>query len=137
MTIWSIANIVIDLVAVLAIMGIAFHLLKQYTQKSVGKRNSAPMEVMYRLSLSPKQGLAIVRIEDRQFAVSIGEGGVQFLTEIEGRKAAPTPVPPVKRTNIRPGAARSVNSAKRLSYVAPMEDFRAVLSMSMNGSARS
>lgn len=137
MTVWAMANIIIGLITILAIMGIAFHLFKQYTQKSNAKRSSAPMEVMYRLALSQRQGLAIVRIEDRQFAVSIGEGGVQFLTEIESKKTPSEPVLPPKRSISRVSAPRTTIPAKRLSYIAPMEDFRAVLSMSMNGSTRS
>jgi flagellar biosynthetic protein FliP len=41
------------------------------------------MEVVQRLALGPKQGIAVIRVGERVVAVSVGEGGVNRLFELE------------------------------------------------------
>jgi flagellar biosynthesis protein FliP len=45
------------------------------------------MEVMQRLPLTAKQGIAVVRIGERVLAVSIGDGGVRPVTEFDAAEA--------------------------------------------------
>ncbi|HEX6037076.1 flagellar biosynthetic protein FliO, partial [Longimicrobium sp.] len=45
-------------------------------------RGRLRMEVVQRLALSPKQGLAVVRIGDRLMTVSLGDGGVRPVLEL-------------------------------------------------------
>src|SRR5687768_17125525 len=53
------------------------------------------MEVVQRLALGPKQGIAVVRVGERLLAVSLGEGGVRPLLELGDAEramlAAPAP----------------------------------------------
>jgi hypothetical protein len=41
------------------------------------------MEIVQRLALGPKQGIAVIRVGDRHVAVSVGEGGIHRLFELE------------------------------------------------------
>jgi flagellar biosynthetic protein FliP len=56
------------------------------------------MEVVQRLALGPRQGLAVVRIGDRLLAVSLGDGGVRPVLELGDAElaalaGAPAPLP--------------------------------------------
>lgn len=188
MTFWGSVNIIVGLIAVLATMGLILQLIKRYSNRFVASKQSAPMEILHRISLTPRQGLAVVRIGIRYFAVAIGEGGVQLLTELATNDltsikpsvpAQPSPSrtiseplasssqqvtslasrrPATKlstanrisapnnhetgkvsadtRSKISNIVSRKSPSQNRVSYIAPIDDFKAVLSMAMNGTDR-
>lgn len=177
-------NVVIGLIAVLASIGLIAQLIRRYKDRFVSSKGSTPIEVLHRVSLTPRQGLAVVRITARLFAVSMGEGGIRFLAELDSNDLynikpisansdsadiAQTVVPTLKTghknlNNLRTlpklaNTARNIPSAEistrlqnsrarigffrkrapeqRISYVAPLEEFKAVLSIAMNGNTRS
>ena len=158
------------LAIVLGAMGIAMRVLRRYAMTNASKKGSVKMEIIQRLSLGQRQGLAVVRIGARVLAVSMGEGGVHQVAELNESDLAPAsdaartmgsaPIHAIadgirKLVLIRgngeattkytaggmvlDGTAASrtgKKDGKRISYVAPMEDFQAVLSMAMAGGTK-
>jgi len=74
---------------VLALLGIALKLLRRFAPTS-SSGTSLRMEVVQRLALGPKQGIAVIRVGERVVAVSVGEGGVNRLFELEAAEVANT-----------------------------------------------
>jgi flagellar biogenesis protein FliO len=148
------------LAVVLGAMSVVLRVLRRYAVTNASSRKQLKMEVIQRLSLGQRQGVAVVRIGARVMVVSMGDGGVHQIAELTENDIAPATDslksaggPSMhsiadgirKLVLVRGGAdtktattARGVKGdAKRISYVAPMEDFQAVLSMAMAGGARS
>jgi flagellar biosynthesis protein FliP len=93
-TFGSIMGVLLTLGFVLALLGIALKLLRRFAPTSTTNARMR-MEVVQRLALGPKQGIAVVRIGERLVAVSVGEGGINRLFELEAAEAtqfAPEPV---------------------------------------------
>ena len=67
---------------VLVLFGCAMRLLRRFASGVAGGRARLPLEVVQRVALGQKQGIAIVRIGERVVAVSMGEGGVRPLLEL-------------------------------------------------------
>src|SRR5690606_17195255 len=68
---------------VFLLLGVALRFLKRFNAGTgFGGRRALRLEVVQRVSLSPKQGIAIVRIGERLMAVSMGDGGVHRLAEL-------------------------------------------------------
>ncbi len=148
-------------VVVLGVMAIALRLLRKYTMGNAGSRDGRQMEVLQRLALGQRQGIAVVRIDQRRFAVSMGDGGVRLLAELSENTNVPSTIlssgsnetssihsgdilalKSIARVRDRIKAKSTVALQRkvahdRVSYVAPIEDFKAVLSIAMNGAARS
>lgn len=155
------------LAIVLGAMGVAMRVLRRYAMTNASRKGSVKMEIIQRLSLGQRQGLAVVRIGTRVLAVSMGEGGVHQVAELSDADLASTDA--AKATGSAPihaladgirklvlirgngeatakytaggvldgaAASRSSKDGKRISYVAPMEDFQAVLSMAMAGGTK-
>ena len=66
---------------VFLLLGLSLRTLRRFNGGAPGAHGGLSMEVVQRLPLGPKQGIAVVRIGDRVVAVSIGEGGVRPLLE--------------------------------------------------------
>ncbi len=93
MSISSIAGVLLTLGFVLALLGLALKLLRRFAPTST-TGTGFRMEVVQRLALGPKQGIAVVRLGTRLVAVSVGEGGVHQLFELqESEVAAPAAAP--------------------------------------------
>ncbi len=71
------------LALVLGLLGVALRMLRRFTSGTATGRARIQMEVVQRLPLGPRQGLAVVRIGDRVLAVSVGDGGVRPLAELD------------------------------------------------------
>jgi flagellar biosynthetic protein FliP len=92
-------GVFVALGAVLTLMLVALRVLRRFAPHAGAGRGRLPMEVVQRLPLGPKQSIAVVRVGDRVLAVSVGEGGMQPLAELEGddraavlaASVAPTP----------------------------------------------
>jgi flagellar biosynthesis protein FliP len=67
---------------VLVLIGAALAAIRRFTSGSGGSRARLRMEVVQRVALGPKQGIAVVRIGRRVVAVSVGEGGIRPLLEV-------------------------------------------------------
>jgi flagellar biosynthesis protein FliP len=119
MTFGAVGSIVFSLALVLALVGFGSRLLQRFAGRIGSGRTKLPLEVLQRVALGPKQGVAIVRIGDRALAVSMGEGGVRALMELddETRRALEASVEP------------------QVKALRPMPDFRAALRSAVRGAA--
>jgi flagellar biosynthetic protein FliP len=81
-TFGSVMGILLTLGFVLALLGVALKLLRRFAPTS-SSGSSLRMEVIQRLALGPKQGIAVIRVGERVVAVSVGEGGVNRLFEMD------------------------------------------------------
>ena len=152
------------LAIVLGAMGVVLRVLRKYAMNNASGKSRVKMEIIQRLSLGQRQGIAVVRIGERVLAVSMGDGGVHQVAELSESDLAfqdcakPEGVAPMhaiadgirKLALIRgnkDAVSDSTESAqytgrassreiKRVPYVAPMEDFQAVLNMAMSGGTR-
>jgi len=80
-------GVLLTLGFVLALLGVALKLLRKFAPTSTtGAR--LRMEIVQRLALGPKQGIAVIRVGDRHVAVSVGEGGIHRLFELEPGEVA-------------------------------------------------
>lgn len=83
MTFVSLLGILGTLGLVLGLFLVAARALRSYTSGIIGGGGERiRLEVVQRLALGPKQGIAVVRIGDRTVAVSLGEGGVRHLMDV-------------------------------------------------------
>jgi flagellar biosynthesis protein FliP len=81
-TFGSVMGILLTLGFVLALLGVALKLLRRFAPNS-STSATLRMEVVQRLALGPKQGIAVIRVGERIVAVSVGDGGVSRLFEME------------------------------------------------------
>ena len=147
----SFLTVMFALAVVLGAMGVALKFLRRYAMGGSVAGSTVKMEVIQRLTLGQRQGLAVVRIGSRVIAVSMGDGGVHAVAELDENDLAVAPSVGAetaaapkgiadglrKLALLRNDAPAKVTAAPaRIDYVAPMEDFEAVLSMAMGGSAR-
>ena len=82
MTFGSVMGVLLTLGFVLALLGVALKLLRRFAPTS-SSGSSLRMEIVQRLALGPKQGIAVIRVGERVVAVSVGEGGVNRLFEMD------------------------------------------------------
>lgn len=122
---------------VLVLLGAAFAAIRKFTGLSGGAGQRLPMEVVQRLPLGPKQGIAVVRIGERVLAVSMGEGGIRHLIDLDDADRqvvmettateSATPRLPTtalgkngRRSLTLPGLARPVTVPKRKDFAAAL-----------------
>lgn len=109
MTIGSLLWVCATLGIVLGLLALVVRLLRRFAMGTPGGRGRLPMEVVQRLSLGPKQGIAVVRVGDRLLAVSLGEGGVRPLTELgDAERALLAERPATQRTAMATGLANGL-----------------------------
>ena len=89
MTFSSLVGIALTLALVLGLLAVTMRLLRKVSQGGTLGRNKGgvPLEVVQRIALGPRQGIAVVRIGEQLVAVSVGEGGVRTLAELEPAEA--------------------------------------------------
>ncbi|MEO6445748.1 MAG: flagellar type III secretion system pore protein FliP [Gemmatimonadaceae bacterium] len=112
MTFSSLVGVALTLALVLGLLAITMRLLRKVSQGgAMGRAQGAiPLEVVQRMSLGPRQGIAVVRIGEQLVAVSVGEGGVRPIVELENMPV----LPPALDTSA-------------LSHTAPNRDFKSAL----------
>jgi flagellar biosynthetic protein FliP len=76
-------GILAALAFVLSLMALAVWALKRFGAGKITGKSQLPVEIVQRLSLGPKAGLAIVRVGEKVLAISVGEGGVHTLFEVD------------------------------------------------------
>ncbi len=76
-------SVVAALAFVLGLAALSLWLVKRFGPGTLSSRNRLPVEVVQRIALTPKMGLAVVRVGDRVMAVSTGEGGVRALFDLD------------------------------------------------------
>ncbi|MGH7620430.1 MAG: flagellar type III secretion system pore protein FliP [Gemmatimonadaceae bacterium] len=113
MTFGSIMGVLLTLGFVLALLGVALRLLRRFAPTSTtGSR--LRMEVVQRLALGPKQGIAVIRVGERFVAVSVGDGGIRRLFELEeGEVAASVSAGIGKSGSARPTSPLDFGTALR------------------------
>jgi flagellar biosynthesis protein FliP len=57
--------------------------LKRWGKLSMSSRSRIAVEVVQRIPLGPKTGLAVVRVGEKVMAVSVGDGGIRTLFELD------------------------------------------------------
>ncbi len=113
MTFGSMVGVLLTLGFVLALLGLALKLLKRFAPVATGSARLR-MEIVQRLALGPKQGIAVIRVGERIVAVSVGEGGVNRLFELESnelRDAAEAAHDAGERSETRPNSPLDFRSA--------------------------
>ena len=68
---------------VLGLGAVSLWLLKRYSPNVLNARTRVPVEVVQRIAIGPKMGLAVVRVGEKVIAVSTGEGGIRTLFELD------------------------------------------------------
>jgi len=68
---------------VLALGAFCLWALKRWGTGTLLPRSRVPVEVVQRIALGPKVGIAVVRIGEKVMAVSVGDGGVRTLFELD------------------------------------------------------
>lgn len=106
MTFGSVMGVLLTLGFVLALLGIALKLLRKFAPTSTGNAR-LKMEVVQRLALGPKQGIAVVRVGERVVAVSVGDGGVNRLFELEQSELTQPQSETMTMVRAMPAPARS------------------------------
>lgn len=87
----ALAGVLLTLGVVLGLVVVALRLLRRATLPGYRlQQGGYRLEVIQRIGLGPRQGIALVRIADQVVAVSVGEGGVRPLAEIGEEAAAVT-----------------------------------------------
>ena len=85
MTMSAFVGVCLTLAFVLGLVAVTMRLLRKVSLASPLSRRAPRMtlEVIQRLPLGPRQGIAVVRIGEQLVAVSVGEGGVRPIVELD------------------------------------------------------
>ena len=76
-------GVVAALAFVLGLGAVCLWALKRWGAGALGAKSRVPVEVVQRVPLGPKTGLAVVRVGEKVMAVSVGDGGVRPLFELD------------------------------------------------------
>lgn len=88
MTFGAYMGIALALGLVLLLLGASLKLLQRLAPGAARGRGRLPMELVQRMAIGPKQGVAVIRIGERVLAVSVGDGGMRRLFELDEDEAA-------------------------------------------------
>jgi flagellar biosynthetic protein FliP len=108
-------GVLLTLGFVLALLGVALKLLRKFAPTSTTGA-TLRMEIVQRLALGPKQGIAVIRVGNRLVAVSVGDGGIHRLFELEPEEI--TAIDPAKE-------------AAQISTAPARVDFRSALTTAL------
>ncbi|MCA0375376.1 MAG: flagellar type III secretion system pore protein FliP [Gemmatimonadetes bacterium] len=104
----AVVSIVAALAFVLGLGALCLWALKRWGAGSMGARSRVPVEIVQRLPLGPKTGLAVVRVGEKVMALSVGDGGVRPLFELDEadrQRVLATSAVPVSMTSSPEAAA--------------------------------
>ena len=76
-------GVVAALAFVLGLGALCIWALKRWGTMSLTSRTRVAVEVVQRIPLGPKTGLAVIRVGEKVMAVSVGEGGIRTLFELD------------------------------------------------------
>ncbi|MCC6241868.1 MAG: flagellar type III secretion system pore protein FliP [Gemmatimonadaceae bacterium] len=79
----AVLGVVAALAFVLGLGALCLWGLKRWGNMSLTARPRIAVEVVQRVSLGPKAGLAVVRVGEKVMAVSVGDGGIRTLFELD------------------------------------------------------
>ncbi len=81
-------GVLLALAAVLALVGMMARGFRRFGLDGMRGRPGAPLDVLHRASVGPRQGLALVRVGSKVVLVSMGDGGVRHLLDVAEDDAA-------------------------------------------------
>ncbi|MEP7384148.1 MAG: flagellar type III secretion system pore protein FliP [Gemmatimonadota bacterium] len=92
----SLVGVALTLAFVLGLLAVTMRVLRKVSHGTpLGRaKGSVALEVVQRIALGPRQGIAVVRIGGQLVAVSVGEGGVRTIAELEESDATVPAVAP-------------------------------------------
>lgn len=76
-------GVLLALTAILALVAVLGKAYRRYGMGGPRDRSAAPLDVLQRTALGPRQGVALLRVGSRVMLVSIGDGGVHRLMQVE------------------------------------------------------
>lgn len=76
-------GVLLALVAILALVAGLGRAYRRFGMGASRDRTAAPLDVLQRTALGPRQGVALLRVGSRVMLVSIGDGGVHPLMQVE------------------------------------------------------
>ncbi|MCE9602283.1 MAG: flagellar type III secretion system pore protein FliP [Gemmatimonadetes bacterium] len=76
-------GVLLALVAILALVAGLGRAYRRFGMGASRDRTAAPLDVLQRTALGPRQGVALLRVGSRVMLVSIGDGGVHRLMQVE------------------------------------------------------
>lgn len=135
-------SIVAALAFVLGLGAICIWALKRWGAGSLSARSRVPVELVQRLPLGPKTGLAVVRVGEKVMALSVGDGGVRPLFELHEadrqRVLATSPMPVAMASS--PEAAAAIAALTPMAGPSGVAQqlgtrFGAMLGRAMNGAS--
>lgn len=79
----SVIGVILTLGVVLVLISVTLRLLRGVSQRGSAGSGGMKLEVIQRVAVGPRQGIAVVRVGEQLLAVSVGEGGVRTLAELD------------------------------------------------------
>lgn len=68
----------------LALCALAAVILRRWPAHGFARHSGCTLRLLQRTSLGPRQGVALLQVDDRVLVVSLGDDGARLLTELEG-----------------------------------------------------
>lgn len=136
----SMMSVVSSLAALAVVFGLLFlgvALLRRYAPMMSRRGGAFPMEVVQRMSLGARQGLAVVRVGDKHIVVSIGDGGVRFVADADAE--AENDAAAVEREHVASVINEPFDAASRFRQLLRSSTFLArsvLLSAALAGAAQ-
>lgn len=87
----------------LGVLLLGLKMLKQYQSPRPWDGQGVPLQVLQRVSMGPRHGVALLRVADRVLIVSVGENGTTLLTELSGDDLDDALESTVEKTSVQPG----------------------------------
>jgi flagellar biosynthetic protein FliP len=77
-------GLIAALAVTLGLLAVAVHFLRRLQTGQAGNGRGVRLEILRRVMIGPKQGIALLRVGERVLVVGIAENGVSLLTELSG-----------------------------------------------------
>ena len=81
MSLGSLLSLGAGLALVLGILALVVRILRSFRPELMNQRSGPTLEILSRQPLSPRQGVAVARFQDRILLLSYGEGGIRLLQD--------------------------------------------------------
>jgi len=99
------------LVISLGLCALAVAVLRRWPAQGLARGTGLTLRVLQRVTLGPRQGVALLQVDERVLVVSLGDQGAQLLAELEGesrsRALASLPQPSAAGLSLTGGASES------------------------------
>lgn len=106
----GILSVLSALAVVLGALVLTLWALRKYAPGMSGPGAQIPMQLLRRMQLGPRQGIAVVRVQDKVLAVSVGDGGVRLIAELDALPVQASESPSIEG---RPTFSQALKQAAR------------------------